>query len=85
MTNKETMSHLIESTGASITNKGVFYKEGTEPQPGEPPKLQLLIESNTKSMVEDAVREIQRLLVEATRLHGGRSAQSRHHGRYTVV
>lgn len=86
VTNKETMSHLIESTGASITNKGVFYKEGTEPQPGEPPKLQLLIESNTKSMVEDAVREIQRLLVEATQ--AALEAEARNPGttgRYTVV
>ena len=86
VTNKETMSHLIESTGASITNKGVFYKEGTEPQPGEPPKLQLLIESNNKSMVEDAVREIQRLLVEATQ--AVLEAEARNPGtggRYTVV
>ncbi|PWZ03167.1 P-loop containing nucleoside triphosphate hydrolase protein [Testicularia cyperi] len=86
VTNKETMSHLIESTGASITNKGVFYKEGTEPQPGEPPKLQLLIESNTKSMVEDAVREIQRLLVEATQ--AALEAEARNPGttgRYSVV
>ncbi|KAJ9477543.1 Pre-mRNA-processing ATP-dependent RNA helicase PRP5 [Pseudozyma hubeiensis] len=86
VTNKETMSHLIESTGASITNKGVFYKEGTEPQPGEPPKLQLLIESNTESMVEDAVREIQRLLVEATQ--AVLEAEARNPGttgRYTVV
>ncbi|SPO22508.1 related to RNA helicase [Ustilago trichophora] len=86
VTNKETMSHLIESTGASITNKGVFYKEGTEPQPGEPPKLQLLIESNNKSMVEDAVREIQRLLVEATQ--AVLEAEARNtgtSGRYTVV
>lgn len=86
VTNKETMRHLIESTGASITNKGVFYKEGTEPQPGEPPKLQLLIESNTKSMVEDAVREIQRLLVEATQ--AVLEAEARNPGttgRYTVV
>uniref|UniRef100_V5GJU1 RNA helicase n=1 Tax=Kalmanozyma brasiliensis (strain GHG001) TaxID=1365824 RepID=V5GJU1_KALBG len=86
VTNKETMSHLIESTGASITNKGVFYKEGTEPQPGEPPKLQLLIESNNKSMVEDAVREIQRLLVEATQaVLEAEARSSGTSGRYTVV
>ncbi|SPO21703.1 related to RNA helicase [Ustilago trichophora] len=86
VTNKETMSHLIESTGASITNKGVFYKEGTEPQPGEPPKLQLLIESNNKSMVEDAVREIQRLLVEATQaVLEAEARNTGSSGRYTVV
>ena len=56
------------------------------PQPGGPPKLQLLIESNTKSMVEDAVREIQRLLVEATQ--AALEAEARNPGttgRYTVV
>ena len=66
VTNKETMVMLIESTGASITNKGIFYDKGKEPQPGEPPKLQLLIESNNEGMVEHAVREIKRILLEAT-------------------
>ncbi|EPQ28211.1 uncharacterized protein PFL1_04039 [Pseudozyma flocculosa PF-1] len=87
VTNKETMVHLIESTGASITNKGVFYKEGTEPQPGDPPKLQLLIESNNQEMVERAVLEIQRLLVEATQ--AAMEAEARNPGnapgRYSVV
>ena len=33
-------------TGASVTNKGVFYEPGKEPPPEGPPKLHLLIESN---------------------------------------
>ena len=66
VTNKETMTNLISDTGASITNKGVFYEKGKEPQPGEPPKLQLLVESNDESKVEAAVREIKQLLLEAT-------------------
>ncbi|KDN45076.1 P-loop containing nucleoside triphosphate hydrolase protein [Tilletiaria anomala UBC 951] len=65
-TNKETMSMLIESSGASITSKGAFYEKGKEPQPGEPPKLQLLIESNDPERIERAVRDIKLILLEAT-------------------
>ncbi|PWN53115.1 P-loop containing nucleoside triphosphate hydrolase protein [Violaceomyces palustris] len=87
VTNKEAMVNLIATTGASITNKGVYYPDKTEPQPGDPPKLQLLIESNNKSMVEDAVREIKRLLVEATQ--AALEAEARNPGgapgRYSVV
>lgn len=42
---------LVESTGASITNKGVFYEPGKEPGPDELPKLHLLIESNDEFRV----------------------------------
>lgn len=66
VTNKETMSGLIEATGASVTNKGVFYEHGKEPPPEGPPKLHLLIESNDEFRVEQAVREIKRLLIEAS-------------------
>ncbi|WFD01550.1 RNA helicase [Malassezia obtusa] len=64
VTNKETMAMLIQSTGASITSKGAFYDRGKEPKPGDPPKLSLLIESNEQYRIEDAVREIKRLLIE---------------------
>lgn len=37
---------LIDMTGASVTNKGIFYEPGKEPPPEGPPKLHLLIESN---------------------------------------
>lgn len=38
---------LIDMTGASVTNKGIFYEAGKEPQTYDaPPKLHLLIESN---------------------------------------
>ena len=33
-------------TGASVTNKGIFYEHGKEPPLEGPPKLHLLIESN---------------------------------------
>ena len=86
VTNKETMAMLIESTGAAITNKGAFYEKGKEPQPGEPPKLSLLIESNEQFKVEQAVREIKRLLLEGTQAFLETDArQPAAGGRYTVV
>ncbi|KAJ7781373.1 P-loop containing nucleoside triphosphate hydrolase protein [Mycena metata] len=56
VTNKETMVQLIDMTGAS----------GKEPPMEGPPKLHLLIESNEEYRVEQAVREIKRLLIEAS-------------------
>ncbi|KAF8623420.1 hypothetical protein AX15_006363 [Amanita polypyramis BW_CC] len=66
VTNKETMTQLIDMTGASVTNKGIYYDSGKEPPPEGPPKLHLLIESNEEWRVEQAVREIKRLLIEAS-------------------
>lgn len=38
---------LVEETGASVTNKGIYYEPGKEPSGLEaPPKLHLLVESN---------------------------------------
>lgn len=42
---------FVESTGASITNKGIFYEPGKEPGPNDLPKLHLLIESNEEFRV----------------------------------
>ncbi|KAF5387718.1 hypothetical protein D9615_000271 [Tricholomella constricta] len=66
VTNKETMVQLIDMTGASVTNKGIYYEHGKEPPYEGPPKLHLLIESNEEFRVEQAVREIKRLLIEAS-------------------
>lgn len=67
VTNKETISRLIEETGASITNKGVYYEKGKEPTgPDDPPHLHLLVESNIASKVEHAIREIKQLLFDAS-------------------
>ncbi|KAJ3573344.1 hypothetical protein NP233_g2495 [Leucocoprinus birnbaumii] len=66
VTNKETMTQLIDMTGASVTNKGIYYEAGKEPPAEGPPKLHLLIESNEEYRVEQAVREIKRLLIEAS-------------------
>ncbi|PBK69888.1 P-loop containing nucleoside triphosphate hydrolase protein [Armillaria solidipes] len=66
VTNKETMVQLIDMTGASVTNKGIYYESGKEPPLEGPPKLHLLVESNEEYRVEQAVREIKRLLIEAS-------------------
>jgi len=66
VTNKETMVQLIDMTGASVTNKGIYYEPGKEPPLEGPPKLHLLVESNEELKVEQAVREIKRLLIEAS-------------------
>ncbi|KAI0347385.1 P-loop containing nucleoside triphosphate hydrolase protein [Trametopsis cervina] len=87
VTNKETMVQLIDMTGASVTNKGIYYESGKEPPPEGPPKLHLLIESNEEWRVEQAVREIKRLLIEASAaaLQAEMRNPSATAGRYSVV
>ncbi|KZS97900.1 P-loop containing nucleoside triphosphate hydrolase protein [Sistotremastrum niveocremeum HHB9708] len=87
VTNKETMSQLIELTGASVTNKGIYYDAGKEPGPEAPPKLHLLIESNDELKVEHAVREIKRLLIEAatSAIQAELRNPTAFGGRYSVV
>ncbi|KIK65401.1 hypothetical protein GYMLUDRAFT_38855 [Collybiopsis luxurians FD-317 M1] len=86
VTNKETMVQLIDMTGASVTNKGIYYESGKEPPLEGPPKLHLLVESNEEFRVEQAVREIKRLLIEASA--AALQAEMRNptaSGRYSVV
>ncbi|KAF9821406.1 hypothetical protein IEO21_00652 [Rhodonia placenta] len=87
VTNKETMVQLIDMTGASVTNKGIYYEPSKEPPPEGPPKLHLLIESNEEWRVEQAVREIKRLLVEASAaaLQAEMRNPTATAGRYSVV
>ena len=49
---------LVDSTGASITNKGIFYEPGKEPGPNDLPKLHLLIESNEEFRVRLGLRTV---------------------------
>ncbi|CEH16015.1 p-loop containing nucleoside triphosphate hydrolase protein [Ceraceosorus bombacis] len=86
VTNKETVSRLIEVTGASVTLRGQYYEKG-EPSAGEPPKLQLLIESNDEDRVERAVRAIKELLLESAQAaleHEQRNPAGQQ-GRYQVL
>ncbi|KIJ70226.1 hypothetical protein HYDPIDRAFT_35642 [Hydnomerulius pinastri MD-312] len=87
VTNKETMVQLIDMTGASVTNKGIYYDTGKEPPAEGPPKLHLLVESNEEYRVEQAVREIKRLLIEASAaaLQAEMRNPSATAGRYSVV
>ncbi|KAI0321849.1 P-loop containing nucleoside triphosphate hydrolase protein [Amylostereum chailletii] len=87
VTNKETMVQLIDMTGASVTNKGIYYDSGKEPPADAPPKLHLLIESNEEWRVEHAVREIKRLLIEASAaaLQAEMRNPTATQGRYSVV
>jgi ATP-dependent RNA helicase DDX46/PRP5 len=87
VTNKETMVQLVDVTGASVTNKGVYYEPGKEPPAEGPPKLHLLIESNDEFRVEQAVREIKRLLIEASAaaLQAEMRNPTQTYGRYSVV
>jgi ATP-dependent RNA helicase DDX46/PRP5 len=66
VTNKQKTMLLAENTGASITQRGIFYPPGEEPKLGAEPKLHFLIESNEKERVEAAVAEIRRLLVDGS-------------------
>jgi ATP-dependent RNA helicase DDX46/PRP5 len=86
VTNKETMVQLVDVTGASVTNKGVYYEPGKEP-PAEGPQLQLLIEPNDEFRGEQAVREIKRLLIEASAaaLQAEMRNPTQTYGRYSVV
>ncbi|KAF9075986.1 P-loop containing nucleoside triphosphate hydrolase protein [Rhodocollybia butyracea] len=87
VTNKETMVQLIDMTGASVTNKGIYYDQGKEPPFDGPPKLHLLVESNEEFRVEQAVREIKRLLIEASAaaLQAEMRNPSATSGRYSVL
>ncbi|GAA6007773.1 hypothetical protein JCM10207_004869 [Rhodosporidiobolus poonsookiae] len=64
VTNKETMVHFVDTTGASITFKGIYYEPGKEPGPNDLPKLHLLIESNEELRVKHAIAEIKKSLIE---------------------
>ncbi|GAA6027580.1 hypothetical protein JCM8097_007933 [Rhodosporidiobolus ruineniae] len=91
VTNKESMVHFVESTGASITFKGIHYEPGKEPGPNDLPKLHLLIESNEELRVKHAIAEIKQALIEGAtmaleaeqRQPGGVGGAAM--GRYSVV
>jgi ATP-dependent RNA helicase DDX46/PRP5 len=87
VTNKETMVQLVDMTGASVTNKGIYYEPNKDPPADGPPKLHLLIESNDEFRVEQAVREIKRLLIEASAaaLQAEMRNPTQTYARYSVV
>ena len=85
VTNRTNVAKILEATGTSITNKGTYYLKGAEPQPGEQPKLYILVEGDTEVMVENAMRELTRLLKEGTVAALEAEARGGVGGRYSVV
>ncbi|KAI7070052.1 hypothetical protein KC327_g8515, partial [Hortaea werneckii] len=85
VTNRTNVAKILEATGTSITNKGTFYAKGQEPEPGQQPKLYILVEGDTEVMVENAMRELTRLLKEGTVAALESEARAPASGRYSVV
>ena len=85
VTNRTNVAKILEATGTSITTKGSFYAAGKDPQPGENPKLYILVEGDTEVVVTNAMRELMRLLKEGTIAAADSDARAPTSGRYNVV
>ncbi|KAJ1722999.1 pre-mRNA processing RNA-helicase [Coemansia erecta] len=84
-TNRETLTQIIEQTGAAITTRGVFVPPG-KPVPEGERKLYLSIESETERSAEQAKNEIKRILTEATlQIMEQEARAGGTSGRYSVV
>ena len=77
------MLKILESTGTSITTKGLYYPPGKEPQPGEDPKLYIVVEGPQEMNVKNAMRELMSLLRDGMVAQAETDARAT--GRYTVV
>ena len=84
VTNRTNIAKVLEQTGASITTKGSFFPNGRLPGPGEA-KLHLLIEGETPVQVESAMRELRRLLSEASDAALTSASREVPTGRYNVM
>ncbi|KAJ1729078.1 pre-mRNA processing RNA-helicase, partial [Coemansia biformis] len=82
-TNSDTLSQIIEQSGAAITTRGDFVPPG-RPVPEGKRKLYLTIEADTERAVEQAKNEIKRILTEATLIIMEQEARGTT-GRYSVV
>jgi ATP-dependent RNA helicase DDX46/PRP5 len=83
VTNRTNIAKVLELTGASITTKGSFFESGRLPGPGES-KLHIVVEGETPVQVENAMRELRRLLSEASDAALTSSARETPTGRYKV-
>ncbi|KAJ1853759.1 pre-mRNA processing RNA-helicase [Coemansia sp. RSA 1822] len=83
-TNRETLSQVIEQSGAAITMRGIYVPAG-KPVPEGERKLYLSIEADTERAVEQAKNEIKRIITEATLHVMEHEARAGGTGRYTVV
>jgi ATP-dependent RNA helicase DDX46/PRP5 len=84
VTNRTNIAKVLEQTGASITTKGTFFQNGRLPGPGES-KLHLLVEGETPVQVENAMRELRRLLSEASDAALTSASREAPTGRYNVM
>ncbi|KAL1992343.1 hypothetical protein VTN49DRAFT_4375 [Thermomyces lanuginosus] len=85
VTNRTNVAKILEATGTSITTKGSYYPPGKEPGPGDNPKLYILVEGDTELVVTQAMRELMRLLKEATIAAADSEARAPVSGRYNVL
>ncbi|KAJ2647890.1 pre-mRNA processing RNA-helicase [Coemansia sp. RSA 1250] len=83
-TNRETLSQIIEQSGAAITMRGIFVPPG-KPVPAGERKLYLSIEADTERAVEQAKSELKRILTETTLQVMEHEARAGTSGRYSVV
>jgi ATP-dependent RNA helicase DDX46/PRP5 len=85
VTNRTNVAKILEATGTSITTKGNFYPAGKEVQPGQEPKLYILVEGDTELVVANAMAELTRLLKEGTMAAADADSRAPIGGRYTVT
>ena len=83
VTQKETVSRLMDEYACAITNKGEVYAGGRKPDPSKgEKKLYLSIEGTDAVKLDNCVKEIYRLMNEETiRVGGGPGGSSR----YSIV
>ena len=84
VTNRTNIAKVLEQTGASITTKGTHIQNGRLPGPGET-RLHLLVEGETPVQVENAMRELRRLLSEASDAALTSLSREAPTGRYNVM
>jgi len=85
VTNRTNIAKVLEQTGTSITTKGSYYPAGKAPQPGQDPKLYILVEGDTELVVTNAMRELKRLLAEGTAAAVDSENRAPASGRYNVI
>ena len=84
VTNRTNVAKILEATGTSITTKGNYYLN-IKPTPNDPPKLYILVEGDTEIAVKNAMRELMRLLKDATAAAVDSESRAPTSGRYSVL
>lgn len=84
VTNRTNVAKILDSTGVSITSKGIFYEGGAAVIDPDPPKLYILVEGDTENQVTAAMRELQNLLKEGVLKAAESENRAPTSGRYVV-